>query len=41
MADLTGRPAADFALPDIEGRTHRLADFGSKWLLLVFHRHLA
>lgn len=35
-----GRPAIPFALPDAEGRTHRLADYKGRWLLLVFHRHL-
>jgi peroxiredoxin len=35
-----GRPAADFALQDLGGRTHRAADFAGRWLLLVFHRHL-
>lgn len=35
-----GRPAMPFELLDAEGRTHRLADYKSRWLLLVFHRHL-
>ena len=35
-----GGPAADFHLPDTDGREHRLADYRGVWLLLVFHRHL-
>jgi hypothetical protein len=27
-------------LPDTNGRTHRLADYAGRWLLMVFHRHL-
>ncbi len=38
--DLTGKPAVDFALNDSQGRKHRLQDYGGKWVLLVFHRHL-
>lgn len=30
-----GTPAADFLLPDADGRLHRLADFGAKPALLV------
>ncbi len=41
MADMTGRRAADFAMRDADGQIHRLADFQDKWLLLIFHRHLA
>jgi peroxiredoxin len=37
---LTGQPAIPFALPDLDGRIHRLADYTQGWLLLVFHRHL-
>ncbi len=37
---LEGRPAPAFALPDLGGGVHRLADYGGRWLLLVFHRHL-
>ena len=37
---VAGEPAADFHLPDTEGRRHRLADYRGSWLLLVFHRHL-
>ena len=40
MERLTGRAAVPFSLPDAEGKTHRLEDFGGSWLLLVFHRHL-
>ena len=35
-----GGPAVPFALPDEEGRLHRLEDYRGHWLLLVFHRHL-
>lgn len=38
---MVGAPAVDFELPDTEGRTHRLADYAGRWLLMVFHRHLA
>ena len=41
MADMTGRHAPQFALPDADGRIYRLADFRANWLLLLFHRHLA
>lgn len=37
---LTGRPAIPFALPDTQGRIHRLEDYKGSWLLMVFHRHL-
>lgn len=40
MANMEGSPAVDFELQDFEGKTHRLADFKGKWLLLAFHRHL-
>jgi peroxiredoxin len=39
--NLESRPAIDFALPDTAGAMHRLADYRGRWLLLVFHRHLA
>lgn len=35
-----GNQAASFKLADTEGSIHSLADYGGKWLLLVFHRHL-
>ncbi len=38
--NLEGEPAVPFALPDLDGRIHRLEDYGGRWLLLVFHRHL-
>ena len=38
--NLVGRPAIPFALPDSEGRIHRLEEYRGHWLLLVFHRHL-
>ncbi len=37
----TGSPAVSFALPDTSGLLHRLDDHRGRWLLLVFHRHLA
>lgn len=40
MQNLVGKPAVDFALPDIHGETVRRSDFAGHWLLLVFHRHL-
>ena len=33
--------APDFVLPDTDGVVHRLDDYAGRWLLLVFHRHLA
>ncbi|RIK80097.1 MAG: hypothetical protein DCC68_11675 [Planctomycetota bacterium] len=33
--------AVDFALADTAGTIHRLSDYTGRWLLLVFHRHLA
>lgn len=36
-----GSPAAEFALADTEGTTRRLEDYRGRWLLMVFHRHLA
>ncbi len=41
MTNTVGQQAADFALDDVNGVAHRLADFQDHWLLLVFHRHLA
>ena len=41
MANTIGRPAADFELRDSSGKVHRLGDYQGRWLLLVFHRHLA
>jgi len=40
MSFLVGQAAPAFALPDLQGRTHRLADYRGGWLLLIFHRHL-
>jgi peroxiredoxin len=40
MGDLVGQPAPAFALPDVNGRVHRLEDDPGSWRLLVFHRHL-
>lgn len=41
MKYLEGRAAVPFELTDTEGRTHRLQDYHGRWLLLMFHRHLA
>jgi peroxiredoxin len=38
---MIGMPAPDFELADTEGNLHRLADYTDRWLLIVFHRHLA
>jgi thioredoxin-dependent peroxiredoxin len=32
-----GQPAPDFSLPDQHGKTHRLADYAGKWLVLYFY----
>ncbi len=40
MTGKEGSPAVEFELQDIAGKTHRLADYAGRWLLLVFHRHL-
>lgn len=40
MKSLVGGKAVPFELLDVHGKTHRLADFEGRWLLLVFHRHL-
>ena len=32
-----GQPAPDFALPNQNGKTHRLADYAGKWLVLYFY----
>lgn len=39
-SSLLGRPAVDFRLEDLGGRTHALSDYRGRWLLLDFHRHL-
>ena len=37
-----GQPAVDFHLTDVQtGEQRSLADYRDRWLLLVFHRHLA
>lgn len=36
-----GSPAVAFEREDTDGRTHRLDDYAGRWLLMVFHRHLA
>ena len=33
----TGQPAPDFSLPDQNGKTHRLADYAGRWLVLYFY----
>jgi len=40
-SDRTGTPAVPFELRDGAGVTRRLSDHAGRWLLLVFHRHLA
>lgn len=37
----TGMSAVPFELPDTRGAPHRLEDHRGRWLLLMFHRHLA
>ncbi|TBH20030.1 thioredoxin-dependent thiol peroxidase [Thermus thermamylovorans] len=32
-----GTAAPDFALPDQEGRTHRLSDYRGRWVVLYFY----
>lgn len=32
-----GAPAPEFALPDADGKTHRLADWRGQWLVLYFY----
>jgi hypothetical protein len=39
--DRKGTLAVPFELADSAGVVHRLADHVGRWLLLVFHRHLA
>jgi hypothetical protein len=41
MANRKGTPATPFELKDIHGHVHRLEQHARRWLLLVFHRHLA
>ncbi len=44
MASPTNRQGTDavpFELRDTSGRLHRLQDYRGRWLLLMFHRHLA
>lgn len=36
-----GTAAVPFALADLDGKINRLEDYAGRWLLLVFHRHLA
>jgi peroxiredoxin len=33
--------AVDFDLPDAAGNRHRMQHYAGRWLLLMFHRHLA
>lgn len=37
MAALEGKPAPDFALAGSDGRTHRLADYAGRTLILYFY----
>lgn len=32
-----GQPAPDFALPDQQGKPHKLADYAGQWLVLYFY----
>lgn len=34
---MEGSPAPDFALPDQNGRIHRLGDYAGRWLVLYFY----
>jgi peroxiredoxin len=36
-----GSTAVPFQLADTSGGLHRLEDHRGRWLLLMFHRHLA
>ena len=36
-----GTSVVPFDLPDTNGKPHRLEDHRGRWLLLMFHRHLA
>lgn len=36
-----GQTALDFEMVNSRGQTESLAAFRGRWLLLVFHRHLA
>lgn len=39
---MVGKPAVDFELPDAKEEGFKsLNDFRDRWLILVFHRHLA
>jgi peroxiredoxin len=38
---VAGAPAVTFALEDVGGALHRLEQYRGRWLLMVFHRHLA
>jgi hypothetical protein len=40
-APAIGTGAVPFSLTDTGGRRHELEDYRRRWLLLVFHRHLA
>ena len=41
MPNRLDQPAVPFALPGSDGQTYTLERFAGRWLLLVFHRHLA
>lgn len=41
MANKSGERAVPFELSDADDRLHTLEDYSGRWLLLVFHRHLA
>jgi len=40
MISLTGKPAIEFDLNDVQGKSHDIQSDGVHWLLLIFHRHL-
>lgn len=41
MSTKAGSPTVVFELTDALGTIHRLSDYAGRWLLMVFHRHLA
>jgi peroxiredoxin Q/BCP len=36
-SDMIGKQAPDFALPDQDGKTHKLADYKGKWVVLFWY----
>jgi hypothetical protein len=41
MKSMRGHTAVPFELRDHRGQLHGQEDYSGRWLLLVFHRHLA